>query len=179
MRINIEKVQVPHASLIAGALDRVDYSDNYSAAFRSPRLLTPVDAAKAFFRSFPRWVVFLMRMRNAVAALFRLKTGDGDAVEADLERFTGELGQSVVGFEVFGSAPGEILMGANDRHLDFRLSFFLDGNGGNFSVSAATTVKFNGWLGVAYFLPVRPFHRIIMPVIIRRMINMHLARSGL
>jgi len=178
MRIEIRKIPLPPSSLISGALVRVDYADNYSAVFESARGLAPVDAARAFFRSFPPWVIFLLRIRNAIATHFRLKTGDGAVVEDDLARFTGERGQSVAGFEVFDLSPRELLMGADDRHLDFRLSFFLERSGDRYDVSAATTVKFNGWSGRAYFVPVKPLHRIIMPAIIRRMINMHLARPG-
>jgi hypothetical protein len=178
MNIIIKKTGLPDQTLIAVALTRVDYADNYTAGFDSARVLAPIDAARAFFRSFPPWVMFLLRIRNVIASLFRLKTGDGAAVEDDLARFTGERGQSVAGFEVFGSSPAELLMGADDRHLDFRLSFFLERSGDRYTISAATTVRFNGRSGRVYFFFVGPFHRIIMPAIIRRMINMHLAGPG-
>ena len=165
---------MPRPSLIEVALPRTDYADNYYAEFATSRDLAPVDAARAFFRSFPFWVIVLLRIRNAVAARAGLKTGKGSAVEEHLSRFTGARGECVVGFEVFDSSTRELLMGADDRHLDFRLSFFLERNGRGYSISTATTVKFNGWLGRAYFVPVKPFHKVIMPAILKRMIRNHL-----
>jgi len=175
MKIHVRKSSIPPSSLIAQALPLADYEDTYAAEFASSRHISPVDAARAFFRSFPVWVIVLLRVRNVIVALFGLKRGDGSIVEDHLGSFTGERGQSVVGFEVFDSRPGELLMGADDRHLDFRLSFFLESNGRTFSISTATTVKFNRLLGRAYFLVVKPFHRTIMPIILRRMIQNHLS----
>ncbi|HPA71627.1 MAG TPA: DUF2867 domain-containing protein [Spirochaetota bacterium] len=165
---------VPRPSLIEVALSRTDYADTYYSEFATSRDLAPVDAARAFFRSFPFWVIVLLRIRNAIAALAGLKTGNGAVLEEHLSRFTGSRGECVVGFEVFDSSSRELLMGADDRHLDFRLSFFLERIGRGYSISAATAVKFNGWLGRAYFLPVKPLHRVIMPAILERMTRDHL-----
>jgi hypothetical protein len=34
-------------------------------------------------------------------------------------------------------------------------------------VVVSTIVRFHNWLGRAYFVPVRPFHRLIVPAMIR------------
>ncbi|MBW4457320.1 MAG: DUF2867 domain-containing protein [Nostoc indistinguendum CM1-VF10] len=34
-------------------------------------------------------------------------------------------------------------------------------------VVVSTVVKFNNWLGRAYFVPVRPVHKIIVPAMMR------------
>ena len=60
-----------------------------------------------------------------------------------------------------------ILLGEDDRHLDFRLSVLRQRGGTADWVVVSTVVRFNNWLGRAYFLPVRPLHQLIVPAILR------------
>jgi hypothetical protein len=57
-----------------------------------------------------------------------------------------------------------VVCGLDDRHLDFRIII---------SVSAAvarctTVVRRHGWAGSAYFAVVGPFHRRLVPGLMRR-----------
>ncbi|GAO28083.1 hypothetical protein JCM15548_144 [Geofilum rubicundum JCM 15548] len=56
-------------------------------------------------------------------------------------------------------------MGENDKHLNFRASFLLtpsprDKEKQVFSIT--TAVHFNNGMGEMYFLPVKPFHGLII-----------------
>jgi hypothetical protein len=75
---------------------------------------------------------------------------------------------------VFDKTDNEIVIGENDKHLDFRVSLLFDENKNHFdekSLTISTTVKFHNWLGVLYFLPVRPFHKLIVPAMLQNMIG--------
>lgn len=77
-------------------------------------------------------------------------------------------GERIGIFPVVARTPDEILLGLDDRHLDFRVSVRVaDEESANLGI-VSTLVRFNGWLGRAYFLPVRPAHRLIVPVMLRR-----------
>ena len=59
-------------------------------------------------------------------------------------------------------------MGLDDRHLDFRVSLrLLPVGGAAESLQLTTTVTFHGRLGRLYFALVRPFHRRIVPAMLR------------
>ncbi|WP_228390859.1 DUF2867 domain-containing protein [Chryseobacterium contaminans] len=85
-----------------------------------------------------------------------------------------EVGERYGLFKVFNKTNNEIVMGENDKHLDFRISLLFDKNQGGQdenSLTISTTVKFHNWLGVLYFLPVRPFHKLIVPSMLKNIIN--------
>jgi len=62
----------------------------------------------------------------------------------------------------------ELLLGADDRHLDFRISIQCTGIDGGSELRVVTVVKFTNSLGRIYFLPVKPIHRIIVPAMMGR-----------
>lgn len=72
-------------------------------------------------------------------------------------------------FTVFDRTDREILMGGDDTHLDFRASLLTRSEAGDTSVVLSTVVHFNRRLGRAYFFFVRPFHRLIIPAMLRRL----------
>ena len=59
-------------------------------------------------------------------------------------------------------------MGLDDRHLDFRVSLrLLRSDDAAGVLQLTTTVTFHGRLGRLYFALVRPFHRRIVPAMLR------------
>lgn len=63
----------------------------------------------------------------------------------------------------------EILLGEGDKHLDIRLSAVcaLDDDG-EMRFAVTTLVEFHNAVGRLYFVPVRPFHRLMMRALLRR-----------
>lgn len=76
------------------------------------------------------------------------------------------------GFPVLTRAADEVLMGLDDRHLDFRVSIrVVPAADGPSVLVLTTTVTFHGALGRLYFLPVRPFHLRLIPLLMRRAVG--------
>ena len=109
-----------------------------------------------------------------------LKTGGETSIQdraAILDRFQGQKGESIGLFKVFDRTDSEIILGEDDKHLDFRVSLLIDPiqennkkeNKKNLTIS--TTVYFNNWLGKLYFLPVKPFHKFIVPIMLKGIIK--------
>lgn len=90
-------------------------------------------------------------------------------IDATPSNSQGELkpGTAIGVFEVRDRKLDEIMLGENDRHLDYRISVQLEREEGKCWVIVSTVVKFNNWLGRVYFVPVRPVHKIIVPAMIR------------
>lgn len=166
--MKVYRKTLPTDSLIAKALERIDYEDNFATIVRGSAL--PLEKLpKLFFKSFPKWFLALMLLREKIGAVIGLKTATGLDVPQQLQDFTGKVGESIALFHVMGRSEEELLTGENDSHLDFRLSFFVKPQGNESEISLSTTVQYNSWVGRLYFLPVKPIHNLVMPVILRRM----------
>ncbi len=107
----------------------------------------------------------MLHFRNALARPFGLKT-EFDAVPP-LNHEILQVGDQVGIFKVFGRTDEEVLMGENDKHLDFRVSVRLEQEGSTQWAVVSTVVHFKNWFGRLYFTPVKPFHRLIVPAMMR------------
>lgn len=134
-----------------------------------------IDVAKAFFSSAPQWVDKLFTLRNKIVRVFGLKTNDNDANRTELlANFKGEVGEQLGLFKVYNSTKNEIVLGEDDKHLNFRVSLFVEQSTSvplTKNIIITTTVEFNNWFGKLYFLPVRPFHKLIVPTMLRGIIT--------
>ena len=68
-------------------------------------------------------------------------------------------------FPVVSQQPDRVVLGFDDRHLDFRLVVDAPGNG---DVTGTTLIRTHNLLGRIYLAIVLPFHRIIVPAMLRR-----------
>jgi uncharacterized protein DUF2867 len=165
--VNICEVPLPRGSLVARAFERVDYSDAFEIAIpkHAPQ---DVDAfTRKFITARPGWINGLMGARDAAMGLFGFKTAMPK--DEDLPpRF--EPGAKLGLFEVFDRADDEVLLGADDRHLNFRLSILLRRAEETFAC-ITTIVHFNNGFGRVYFAPVKPFHKVIVRAMLRRAVE--------
>ena len=154
----VERVEIPPGTLVSRAFERVDHADAFRARVPDGG---PVDVdalARRMLTSVPGWIDGLLGARDRVVGVFGLKT-EGKRIVPD--RF--EPGVSTGLFEVFARSDEEVLFGADDSHLDFRLSCLMRER----AVTLTTVVRFHGVRGRAYFAFVRPFHARIVPAMLR------------
>lgn len=74
-------------------------------------------------------------------------------------------------FEVFSKTEKEVVLGENDKHLDFRFSLFLEPDGQTKHFFISTVDTYNHWSGRLYFLVVKHFHRMIVPTMLKGIIK--------
>jgi hypothetical protein len=118
------------------------------------RSLDALTAAQCAFGTSPAWIKWLLKARNVVVSPFGLKAGD-----LKITASPGTIGI----FPVLTQSPDQIVMGLNDRHLDFRLRVDVRNIDANQqSVTATTAVKTHNLLGRAYLTTILPFHRLIV-----------------
>lgn len=158
----VRAAPVPGGGLAAAGFPGVDYSDAYTVVL--PLHVSARSFAEAVFASAPWWVGGLMALRNAIVRPLGLI-----ATRSRLEhaaRTTNGTGARIGMFPVLAEAMDEVVLGLDDRHLDFRISVrVLDDGGERFGV-VTTLVRFHGVLGRAYFALVRPAHRLIVPAML-------------
>jgi hypothetical protein len=162
----VSVVPLPPESLAAACLSHIDYTDAYLARLPAGRRYTLDEAIALVFTTVPGWVKRLMQLRNALVRPFGLKVG----APREAPGRGGPLlpGARVGIFRVFDRRPNELLLGEDDRHLDFRVSVLLRNDGEAQWATVTTVVSFHNSLGRAYFALVRPFHQMIVPALMRR-----------
>ncbi len=123
-----------------------DFIDGY----RIKAAYSPRRAAEIAMR-FPFWVHLLLRLRQIIVRPFGL-------------RGMATTGDRVGLFPVHEETEQEMILGFDDKHLDFRISILSrDGY-----VHCATWVHRNNWLGRVYLAAVMPFHIIITKQMLAR-----------
>lgn len=174
--MNILKVELPKKSLLNTSSEKHDFADSFQAALHDPdRKITSTDIGKSFFTSSPKWVEKLFTFRNKIVSLFGLKTsGKIEDRENQLKNFKCDKGERLGLFKVFDKNENEVILGEDDKHLNFRISLFLadhENDPNKKSLTISTTTQFNNWFGRLYFLPVKPFHKVIVPTMLKGIIN--------
>ena len=161
----VVQVAPPSGSLVSEIARSAHYEDAFLV--RLPLDTFPdVDALTRACVRLPAWVGALMAVRNRLVAPFGLKTeAPPDAQRADGRAFT--QGDYAGFLRVFERRADELLLGGDDRHLDFRFSLLLRQGKASQEVFATTAVRFHNLWGRLYFFFVAPFHRLIIPAMLR------------
>jgi hypothetical protein len=154
MKVRPVEPNVDANTLLPGA----QFMDAYSVTVNDAALDARHAAEKMTARG-PRWIEALLRLRNRLVAPFGLKT----AVP------TGNNAPACVGiFPVISEMPDRLVAGLDDAHLDFRLVVDVAGTGSERHVTATTLVLTHNLLGRAYLAVILPFHRLIVPSMLRQ-----------
>lgn len=160
------KSEIPENSRVKDFLP-VDYTDAFVCETGYCGHISPDDVMVAFLTDMPGWVNALFRMRDFFAGLVGLKGAKGGSA-AELESCI-RTGSRYRFVSVPLKTPRETVMLLQDRHLDAYISVFADeGKDGGVSVWAVTLVRYNKFLGLAYFFLIRPFHSLIVRRMIKR-----------
>ena len=150
-----------------------DYFDSYQSDLKDSKgSIDILTVSKAFISSSPQWIESLFQFRNKIVALFGLKTGPKTDRQTVLDNFNGQRGEQLGFFKVYERSENEIILGEDDTHLDFRVSLLLKDQQATIkTLTITTTVIFHNFFGKLYFFPVKPFHRIIVPVMLKGIIK--------
>lgn len=152
---SVETVSLPKESVLWKAYTPGDFIDGYRV--KAP--YAPRQAAEVAMH-FQPWVRALLGFRNAIMRPFGL-TGARAG------------GDTIAIFPVVQETETELVLGFDDKHLDFRISI-LSRNG---YVHCATWVHRHNWLGRIYLLVVMPVHILLSKQMMAR-VGRH-ARSEL
>ena len=148
-------IALPHPALPEG-----EWADAYRVT-SGRRFASARAAGEAAFADFPAWVHGLMALRNVIVAPLGLKTGR--SAEPPMQR--------VGFFPLILQTNDQLVVGMNDRHLDFRCVVDLANDGRDQAVTISTIIKRHNWLGRAYLATILPFHRLILRTIMMRLAN--------
>lgn len=174
--MKIYKTEFPKNSILNLNHKKYDYSDSYKGILIDKESkVQSSDIAKAFFTSGPKWVGALFILRNKIVGIFGLKTGkETHGRQQQLDNFKCEPNERLGLFKVLNKTENEVILGEDDKHLNFRISLLaenLNTQPIKKEVTISTTVEFNNWFGRLYFIPVRSFHKLIVPRMLKAIIK--------
>ena len=157
----MKPIEVPFANpeaVLAGA----QFADSYSMTIEGQNL-DAVSATQAVMGRNPAWISNLMQARNKIVAPLGLKP-------APDKKLT--LENSIGTFPLISKSASQVILGMNDKHLDFRILVDVSNlDNGKQTITASTFVKTHNLLGRIYLGFVKPFHRIIVPTMLAQVVK--------
>lgn len=139
---------------------KADYTDAFERETGRP-VGSPREVLERMFAPKSRVVLALLRLRDLAVRPFGI-TGSGLYAEDGSPKGWG--------FPV--DTPQEAVLCQNDRHLAFTVSaLVLPAGEGRVRVRLTTRVYFHNRFGKVYFFFVRPFHRILVPRLLRQVLE--------
>ncbi|MCE7996433.1 MAG: DUF2867 domain-containing protein [Roseivirga sp.] len=137
---------------------RIDFADTFATTNRSSSLQ---ELGNAIFDRPPKWVKGLFKVRNRIVRYFGLKTTMPEDYHTEFEE-----GGYISFFKILHVLEDELVLGANDNHLDFR-AIISKTQEPEFNIKVTTLVRFNNKTGRIYMALIAPFHRLV----VKRMIS--------
>jgi len=169
--MNSIKTELPKESMLFAGRAEYDYEDSFQYTIKVPPSQMDILAiGRAFSQPGPKWFKMLFSLRNKIAKLVHLKTPD-ITTEGQQENDHWEIGKKAGIFTFYAKTEHELILGDDDKHLNFRVSLFMQPATQESSetiVTVSTVVKLNNWLGKVYFFFVKPLHRMFVPIIMGR-----------
>jgi hypothetical protein len=138
---------LPYNTLITNGLSKFDYWDSYIVVKNTSE---SIGAIKSRVFALPVWVTILLKLRNNLFVKpFGLNTGSHEIPTLFISK-------------------DEIVAGEDDKHLYFRISVLKKENHVGAEIYLTTIVKFNNRWGRLYFTLIKPFHKVIVKTLLKR-----------
>jgi hypothetical protein len=163
MKVIVKSDKIPDKSIISNGFGKTNYCDSYRIVKQTNET---VDGITTQIFKMPQWIIVLMKIRNSVVKIFGLRAGNNENVK-EAEYYP--IGSKAGYFTVTERNANEIVMGENDRHLYFRASVLIDRE--QSFIYLTTIVRFHNVWGRIYFLPVKPFHRLIVQSLLKKQLR--------
>lgn len=161
--MNISVARLPEDSILLQQTYLNHYQDSFQGDINADHYVTIEETAKAFFAWQPSWVKLLMNIRDSIVKVFGLKISRNSHFRTTASYNPGE---NFGPFKILDKSKKEMILGQDDKHLDFRLSLYIQQCTPQ-KLLCTTVVKYNNMWGRIYFFFVKPFHRLIVPAMLK------------
>lgn len=148
--------ELPPESRLRASLPRIDYLDSFSVRLSHPDsdlieiYVTILDNLPAAFKR-------LLVIRSALVRPFGISGVSSAELSQPIDtRRAYAVGDKLGRWTLFQKNADELIAGADDKHLDFRVSLFRDGSE---RVVLSTAVMTHNAFGRFYLASILPFHR--------------------
>jgi hypothetical protein len=165
----VVKVPIPAASKVLQSLKKIDFGDAYQASLSNANMSVH-EAYAALFGFHSWWVRTLFSIRNIAARALGLQHAAPGHFQIPLDAGTYRVGQRVGMFVVHSIELDELIVGASDKHLDVRISFFKSTINEIATITVTTVVETHNNVGRMYMFFVGPVHSHLAPSGMRKSI---------
>ncbi|SAL50221.1 hypothetical protein AWB69_05079 [Caballeronia udeis] len=165
--VSVTAVALPASSHVTQMYAHPNLADAYTIRLPDNATTDPELLSRFMFSHQAAWIGKLLRVRDSLVAGFGLKTSKRLEESARFER-----DKHVSFFRIYERTADEIVLGEDDKHLDFRLSVFQgareEAAGGGRYLTVSTVVRCHNLLGRTYILLITPFHEMVVRSSLRR-----------
>jgi len=154
-KARVRRTTPPPESVVAGWYENASLLDSYSIDLSSSKQHSMRVLATQAVGEPPAWIKALVAVRHAMVTPFGVKTSS----EVRASRAANER---VDFFPVQWKSHDEIVLGEDDRHLDFRLSLLRRNSPTGTQLIATTVVHSHNAFGLTYLNVIRPFHHLVV-----------------
>jgi len=165
--INARVVPVPSDSVLAPLYGGADLLDAFAIHLPAEASDNLEVLARVAFERQAEWIRALTWVRDAVMATVGVKSSRAIGAAAAAR------GLQVIGYlPLLSKSAAELVMGGDDRHLDFRVAVLLrTGAAGGRELVVVTVVHCHNRLGRTYLAVIAPFHRTILRANLERAVR--------
>ena len=166
--VEAHAVPIPSDSVLAPLYAGADLLDAFAIHLPAGASDDPEVLARVAFERQAAWIRALTWVRDRVMATVGVKTSRAIGAAAAAR------GLQVIGyFPVLSKSAREMVVGGDDRHLDFRVAVLVrpDAHGAREMV-VVTVVHCHNRLGRTYLAAIAPFHRTILRANLQRTVRM-------
>jgi hypothetical protein len=162
---------IPTASAIHVYASNAYFSDCFSSVIPYENQ-SALDLFLLVARQTPTWIDFLMSTRNKVVSKLGLKDL-GKLADIELRTASSEydVGDRVGIFTLYKNTHYEVILEDRDKHLDVKVSVFIEPDGDTAKVSISTVVHVKNTFGKVYMFFVAPVHKIIVPATMKKLVR--------
>lgn len=158
-----QPVDLPATSLLGSRYAGADLADAFAIDLPDVTGSDIVELARIVLSRPPLWIQLLLACRDHIMRTVGVKSA-ADLREEGLRQPRGVVGS----FPIRQQTEREIVMGADDRHLNFFTSMMVDETSQPRQLVWVTVVDCRNGLGRFYLLTILPFHRLIVPAFLNR-----------
>ncbi len=151
--------ETTNLELVSDLLPTIDFADTFSTTNHTDDMET---VTKLVLDNRAKWIDTLLVLRNKIVRFFGLKTTIPEDYSTDFK-----VGGYVSFFQIYSITENKIILGANDKHLNFRVVIRNEFSN-NYNIKVVTLVEYNNSFGKFYMAIVKPFHKIVLKSMVKK-----------
>ena len=160
---------IPQNTTISTLAEGAYFTDSFSTMVHYQNQ-SALDLYLAMAGHIPSWINWLMSARNKIVAKLGLKNlGHLNDIDFNKPSDRYQLGDQIGIFTIHTNSSHEVILEDRDKHLNVKVSFYLEPKGEQAIVHASTVVHVHNMLGKIYMFFVIPVHKIIVPVTLKKL----------
>ncbi|WP_347070131.1 DUF2867 domain-containing protein [Flavobacterium sp. WV_118_3] len=154
----IEVTYMPGEKVLSN-LTRIDFSDTFAT---TNHINSITEITQLIFGRSPKWIRALFAVRNFIVRFIGLKNNKPADYKVGFE-----IGHYIGFFRIFSITENEMLLGADDTHLNFR-AVITNSQTPLYNIKVTTLVSYNNRKGRIYMQFIKPFHRMVVKNMVRQ-----------